>query len=97
MSDPLNAISFAVRIKVVVKYLCQLLFILAILNLVPLGVAIFYGEIAHARRYIFLIGLLLLLSLPFRWLAVPRNLQSNEAMSIIALAFIISPFFSLIT
>ncbi|MDX1696227.1 MAG: potassium transporter TrkG, partial [Ketobacteraceae bacterium] len=47
--------------------------------------------------YIFLIGLLLLLSLPFRWLAVPRNLQSNEAMSIIALAFIISPFFSLIT
>lgn len=97
MSDPLNAISFAVRIPVVIKYLCQLVFILAVLNVLPLCVALYYGEFDVALRYLTLIVLQLLLSLPYRWIPEPRSLQSNEAMTIIALAFIISPLFSLMT
>lgn len=97
MADPLSAISFAVRGAVVLKYLSQLLFILAILNLVPLTVAIFFEEYQVAQRYLIIIGVCLAGSLPYRWIPKPKNLQENEAMTIIALAFIVSPFLATIS
>ena len=74
-------LAYAVRGTVVLKYLAQLLLVLAALDLVPAAVALEYGDDALALSF----GV----ALPWVRLAVPAALQPNEALAVTALAFLI--------
>lgn len=91
MSEGHLTLRYAVRTAVIGKYLGQLGFVLALLTCVPFAVALVFGDYAIAGRY----ALIIVLLLPLTWLAqklpTPSQLQHNEAMVIVALAFILSP------
>ena len=73
------------------KYLGQLALTLAVLTLPPLGVALAYGEYALALRFVPVIGLLAAGGAPLARLPAPERLQANEALVIVALAFVLTP------
>ncbi|MDX1656605.1 MAG: TrkH family potassium uptake protein, partial [Candidatus Competibacteraceae bacterium] len=83
----LNPLSYAVRPRAVLKYLGQLTLVMALLNLVPALAALLLGEYRAALPYALVSGL----AAGPAWLASrlrePRQLQSNEALVITALAF----------
>ncbi|GGX40594.1 TrkH family potassium uptake protein [Saccharospirillum salsuginis] len=80
-----------VRVRVVFKYLGQLLALLAVLSIVPALVALATGEWGVALRYLAVIVALLLVSLPLARLPEPHRIERNEALSITALVFLIAP------
>jgi len=80
----------AVRFTVILKYLAQLLLLLAALTLVPAGAALLLGETEIAVRYGLVIALLLLIA-PLARLPQPKQFQRNEALCVTALTFIITP------
>lgn len=82
-----SALAYAVRGSVIAKYLGQLCGVLALLNLAPLSVAAAYGEYHIGLRYFITVVVLTLPFLPAIRLRAPANLQTNEAMTITALAF----------
>lgn len=85
-----ESLRFAVRMSVVAGRLGQLFVPLAALTVVPLGVSLFYGQPWVALRYLVVMGVLLATGLLASRLPHPRELQTNEAMSITALVFCIS-------
>jgi len=89
----MTTLSYPVRSLVILKYLGQLGLMLALLTILPLGVSIFFGEYAISGRFLIVILALLLLSIPLSRLSVPTALQTNEALTITALAFFFSPIF----
>jgi trk system potassium uptake protein TrkH len=91
MAEGIKTLTYAVRGKVILKYLGQLALMVAALTLVPLGVSIYFGDYTLSYRYLIVIGLLCAYGFPTARLEVPGNLQINEALSIIALIFLISP------
>lgn len=91
MSNGNAALTYAVRLSVVGKYLAQLALMLAGLALVPAMVALLFGEHAMALRYGLLIGALLVCSVPGFRVVAPEYLQNNEALVIVALAFVLAP------
>ncbi len=91
MAEGRLTLRYAVRLAAIGKYLGQLAFILALLSGVPLIAALVFGDYAIAGRYAAVIMLLLLLSLLSQKLPTPSQLQQNEAMVIVTLAFILSP------
>ena len=91
MADGIKTLTYAVRGRVILKYLGQLALMLAVLTLAPLGVSIYFGDYNLSLRYLLVIGLLCTYAFPTARLEVPGNLQINEALSIIALIFLISP------
>lgn len=91
MSNATAALSHAVRPRVVAKYLGQLALMLALLAIVPLGMSLLLGEVAFTFRYIVVIGLLVVLAGPLVRLSAPTHIQTNEALSIIALVFLAAP------
>ena len=91
MTDGSLTLRYAVRPAIVGKYLGQLGFVLALLTAAPLIAALYFGDLAIAIRYVAVIALLLFLSLLSRKLPTPSQLQQNEAMVIVSLAFILSP------
>lgn len=91
MRDSTNTLSQPVHLRVIGKYLGQLLLLLALLNLVPLLVAASVGEYHIMTRYAVVIAVLLAVSLPLSRLGVPEHIQGNEAMAISALAFVAAP------
>ncbi len=91
MADGRMTLRYAVRPSVIGKYLGQLGFILALLTCVPFLAALSFSDFAIALRYALVIALLLLLSLLSKKLPTPGQLQQNEAMVIVALAFLLSP------
>lgn len=85
------ALSYAVRLRVVAKYLGQLSVMLAILSLAPLVVSLIFGEYTLSLRYLVVIFILASLAgITFR-LPAPSSIQNNEALAITALAFVLSP------
>lgn len=84
-------LSHPVRARVVLKYSGQLALMLAVLTLAPLLVALAHGEYALALRYLTLVVLLSLGGAALARLTVPPQMQANEALTIIALAFLASP------
>jgi len=82
-------LAYAVRAKVILKYLGQLLLLLAALDLVPAVVALGYGDGALALRFAGASLALVLVSLPWVRLAVPAQLQTNEALAVTTLAFLV--------
>lgn len=81
-------LAYPVRGKVVLKYLGQLLLLLAGLDLVPAVVAVGYGDDALALRFAGAAIALVVFALPWVRLAVSAELQTNEALVITALAFL---------
>jgi len=97
MSEAMQTLRQAIRPGVLVKYLGQLALMLAILSLLPLGVSVAFGEYAIALRHLLLIPALLLLFFLSHRLPTPSQLQQNEALVIVALAFMLSPLLSSVT
>lgn len=91
MEQRVSVLSYAVRSRVVLKYCGQLGLMLAVLTVVPLCFALVEAEWQRALRYAVLcVGLLSAGGLLAR-LPAPDRIQGNEALTITALAFLISP------
>ncbi|HEY5602262.1 MAG TPA: potassium transporter TrkG [Gammaproteobacteria bacterium] len=91
MTSSQSSLSYAVRLPTVAKYVGQLLILQAILTVAPLLVAAFYGEFNIALRYFIIILVILALALPAIRLQAQEHIQINEALAVVALAFILSP------
>lgn len=85
----LSPLSYAVRLRVVLKYLGYSTVAMASLNLVPIAVAILVSDWHFAARLSAVSLLLGSISLATRTIAGPKQLQLNEAMSVIALTFVV--------
>ncbi len=85
------SLAYAVRFRVVAKYLGQLALMLAIMTVAPLTVSLLTGEHDTARRYGLVISALLVVAVPAAPLRTAAHLQINEGLVIVALAFILSP------
>ncbi len=79
------------RLPVILKYLGQLLVLLAMLTAVPMSVALIVGDMGVSGRYLVVIGLMVILALPLLRLPEPRRIERSEALCITALAFLIAP------
>ena len=91
MAEEFRSLAQAVRWRVLGKYLGQLALVLAVLALVPLGVALYVGEYAPVGRYQIVIAVLAIFGWRLSRLDAPDRLQNNEAMVIVALTFILAP------
>jgi trk system potassium uptake protein len=89
--EGVTTLSYPVRGPVLLKYLGQLGLMLAMLTLVPFGVSLFFDDYTVAGRYLIIILVLLFLGIPLSRVPVPPTLQTNEAMMITAMAFLVSP------
>ncbi len=96
MSEGVRSLSYAVRAAVLGRYLGQLGIVLALLNGVTLAVSLFYGEYPLSLRYLLLIAAILALAIPLSRIKAPAQIQGNEALSIVALAFILTPLTALL-
>ncbi|MGR9091761.1 MAG: TrkH family potassium uptake protein [Gammaproteobacteria bacterium] len=90
MNNSLTSLSYAVRFRVVGKYTSQLLIALSLLTLAPLIAAIAFGNEAAVIRYVIVIVSILAVSIPLSRIAEPAHIQSNEALVVVTLAFILS-------
>ena len=88
-SEQISTLSYAIRFRVVLKYLGQLMLVQAALILMPLLVSMMYGESEYTLRFGIVILGLVIFSLP--WLRTPKPdaFQDNEALVITVLAFLI--------
>lgn len=84
-------LSYAVRLPVLAKYLGLLAFMLALLTLVPLAAALLFQDFYIALRHLVIIAVLLIFWGISRSIVEPRHIQTNEALTIVALAFVFSP------
>jgi trk system potassium uptake protein TrkH len=91
MPDSTISLSYAVRLRPVGLYLSQLALMLALLTLVPLALALAIGEYAFALRYAVVVAALLLIAAVGLRRPEPHQLQTNEAIVIVALAFVLTP------
>jgi trk system potassium uptake protein TrkH len=91
MTEGNLTLRYAVRPAVIGKYLGQLGFVLALLTTIPLVTALYFDDYAIAIRYTAVIALLLFLAWLSRRLPTPAQLQQNEALVIVAMAFTLSP------
>jgi trk system potassium uptake protein TrkH len=84
----LETLCYAVRGRVLLKYLGVLGVVLAVLDSVTLVVAVALGESAFIA-YALPVAALLALSLPLARMSAPERLQLNEALTVVVLAFIL--------
>jgi len=84
-----QTLAYAIRARVLLKYLGQLMLVLAALDLLPAVVAFGYGESELALRFSIVTLVLVATSVPWVRLAVPVEIQTNEALAVTALAFLI--------
>lgn len=85
-----QALSYAVRLAVVLKYLGQLCLVAAVLTLVPLIASILWGDFAISVRYGIVAALLGGFGASCSRLPCPRGVQHNEALVIAAGMFVIT-------
>lgn len=91
MQDQVRTLGHAVRLHVIAKYLGQLGIMLALLTAVPLLVSLYFHEYVISWHYVTVITAILLLALPAIRYEAPQTIQTNEALVITALAFIVTP------
>ena len=91
MTEPVGLLTYAVRRRVIGKYLGQLAGMHAILALAPLLASILFAEYQATIRYALVAVILAATALLTRRLPVPASIQNNEALCITALAFVLSP------
>jgi len=80
-----------VRGRVILKYLGQLALTLAVLCLVPLATTLAYGEHALSIRYLAVVTVLVVAGAPLARLPAPGHVQTNEALTVTSLAFVLAP------
>ncbi len=90
--EQIKLLSYAVRLPVLAKYLGQLVVVMSALVAVQLLVSLYFADYFLSVRYAVIIAGLLAVGVPASRLRAPDKIQSNEALVITGLAFIISPF-----
>lgn len=91
MPEDVKALSYAVRPKVVAKYLGLFSSMLALLTLAPLLVSVIFGEYIYTERYMAVVIVLALIGLSSFKLEHSGDLQINESLTISALVFTLTP------
>jgi len=86
-----RVLSYAIRGRVVAKYLCLLALMLGVLTLVPLLVAVLESNGSLTFRYGAVCVILFLVGALYTRLPAPSRMQGNEALSLTALAFVCGP------
>lgn len=86
----MSALSYSVRMQVIFKYVGQLSVVLAALTVVPLLVSIYFSDWEVSGRYAAVIIGVAVLGMLLSRLSVPDTIQTNEAMVITALIFLIA-------
>lgn len=87
--ERIETLCYAVRWRVLLKYLGMLGVVLAALNSVPFAVAALLGEFAVAGRYAMVLAALLALALPLARMTAPDRLQVNEALAVVVGVFVL--------
>ncbi len=87
----LKALSYAVRLPVLAKYLGQLAVVMGVLALAPLLVSLYFSEYFLTVRYALLAAGLAAAGFMLSRLRVSGAIQANEALVITCLAFMLSP------
>jgi trk system potassium uptake protein TrkH len=90
VTEQVESLSYAVRGEVIAKYLGQLAIVLAVLTTAPLVCSLVYDEYALSWRYLVVVAVLLAAGLLAR-LPPPGRVQTNEALCIVALTFLLAP------
>ncbi|MBP6699747.1 MAG: TrkH family potassium uptake protein [Halioglobus sp.] len=91
MENRINVLAYAVRSRVLAKYCGQLALMLALLSVVPLGFAVLEAEWRAAVRYTIVCAGLLLAGGALARLVAPIDIRDNEALTITAVAFLLTP------
>jgi len=86
-----SELSYAVRPRVLLKYLGQLLLIVAVLTLAPLIFSLLVGEHDITLRYVIVVGALGVTGLLLNRLPHIPGVQINEAMVLAACIFLLTP------
>jgi trk system potassium uptake protein TrkH len=86
----LEPLSYAVRWRVILKYLGLLSLMLAVLTAVPVAVCFAYGDFAYAWRMAIAGAALVAIGLPLSRLTARPQVQANEAMVVVALTFTVA-------
>jgi trk system potassium uptake protein len=86
-----SELRYAVRFRVLLKYLGQLLLIVAVLTLVPLFFSLVVGEYQITRRYGVVIGVLGVSGYLLNRVPPVSGVQTNEAMVLTACIFLLTP------
>ena len=84
----IEPLSYAVRGPVVLKYLGQLCAVLGLLNLVPTAVSVVSGDFGYGARSAGVALGFMVLGWPLARLVAPSQIQANEALVVVALAFL---------
>ena len=82
---------YAVQFRVIFKYFGQLCLVLAALSLVPLVMAVIFGDTSISLRYGVVICGLAALGAGLALLRAPARMQANEGMVLVALIFFFTP------
>jgi trk system potassium uptake protein TrkH len=91
VSEASETLRYAVRLPIVGYYLSQLAAMLALLTLVPLSVSLYWGDLTVAFVYVGIIALLGLLGFQGLGRPPPGRIQTNEAVVVVGLAFVLAP------
>ncbi len=86
-----HTLAFAVRPSVVLKYIGQLFLVLACLTVVPCAVSLYFGDTPLTYRYAIVLVGLIAAGFLLRRFPQPGHIQTNEAMVIVALMFLVTP------
>ena len=86
-----NALTYAIRARVLFKYLGQLFLVLIGLSSVPFLISIWFGDTSHTIRYALVIAVLGLCGGFLSRIHAPSRLQANEAMVLVCLIFVLGP------
>jgi len=90
-SEQVSTLHYAVRLPVITRRFGQLAVVVAALTLVPLAASLVFAEYRTALRYLLMVTALIAVGLPLARRKAPSSIQANEALTIAALAFILSP------
>ncbi len=91
MQEGLQTLTYAVRPKVLGRYLGQIGLMVDALLLAPLAASLVFAKYSMTWRFGLAFGLLLVICLPLARIAAPKTIQNNEALCIVALAFVLAP------
>ncbi len=86
-----TALSYSVRIRVVLKYFGELCLVLSFLTFIPFGVSLYFRETHIGWRYALVVVVLGALGAMLNRLREPKRVQANEGMVVVALIFLFAP------
>lgn len=96
MAPVAQELMFAVRLRTISHYFGLFLMVLAVLNLVPLLVALLHGEIKAMTIFGSIVLALLTFGVLLKKIRPVGKMQKNEAMVLAALCFLVSPIIAAI-